>query len=302
MPTVVTIILNWNGRKTTLACVQTLLACGQPPERVIVVDNGSTDDSAAALHEYFPTVAVLAAGENLGFARGNNLGVRQALRTLAPDQIFLLNNDAFVNPDTLPHLQAALASHPQAGATAPKIHYGDGKRLWYAGGQISWRNGSGVHRWQGALDQGQADTPGAVGFATGCALLLPRDVCEPAGPFDERYFFMGEDVDLSLRLTRAGRPIIYAPAATVIHRVGASSNRQGQPFIWYHMTRNRLLTVSKHAGARQKLQFFAYWPLLWTFKAAQFALLGQPAVALAIWRGLRDFRRLPAAAVSSPGL
>ena len=208
-PAIATIILNWNGRDTTLACVQTVLDCGQPPGRVIVVDNGSTDDSVAALRARFPTLIVLAAGENLGFARGNNLGVRHALATLAPAQIFLLNNDAFINPDTLPRLQAALAANPQAGAAVPKIYYGDGQRLWYAGGHVDWKIGTGVHRHLGAADRGQADAAGVVGFAPGCALLVCRDVIEPAGVFDERYFFMGEDVDLSLRLTRAGRPLFY---------------------------------------------------------------------------------------------
>ena len=290
-PAIATIILNWNGRDTTLACVQTVLDCGQPPASVIVVDNGSSDDSVAALRARFPALTVLAAGENLGFARGNNLGVRHALDTLAPALIFLLNNDAFINPDTLPRLQAALAANPQAGAAAPKIYAGDGQRLWYAGGYVDWRIGTGVHQHKGARDRGQADAARAVGFAPGCALLLRRDAIEPAGVFDERYFFMGEDVDLSLRLTHAGRPLLYAPDATVVHQVGASVARQGQPFIWYHMTRNRLLTVSKHATPTQKLRFFSYWPLLWAFKAAQFALAGNPAIAQAIGRGVRDFRR-----------
>ena len=234
---------------------------------------------------------MLAAGENLGFARGNNLGVRHALSTLAPELIFLLNNDAFINTDTLPRLHAALALDAQAGAAVPKIYFGDGRRLWYAGGHMDWGIGTGVHQHKGASDHGQADTAGVVDFAPGCALLLRREVIEPAGVFDERYFFMGEDVDLSLRLTRAGRPLRYVPGATVVHQVGASSSRQGQPFIWYHMTRNRLLTVSKHATPGQKLRFFSYWPLLWAFKAGQFALAGNPAIAQAIGRGVRDFQR-----------
>lgn len=285
------VILNWNGRDTTLACVQTLLDCGQPAAHVIVVDNGSTDDSVAALQARFAGLTVLAAGENLGFARGNNLGVRHALATLAPAHILLLNNDAFINADTLPRLHAALALDSRAGAAAPKIYFGDGQRLWYAGGYVDWKTGTGVHQHRGEADQGQADAPRPVGFAPGCALLLPCEVIGPAGLFDERYFFMGEDVDLSLRLTRAGRPLLYVPRATVVHQVGASSGRQGQPFIWYHMTRNRLLTVSKHATPGQKLHFFSFWPLLWAFKAGQFALTGNPAVARAIGRGLRDFQR-----------
>ena len=104
---IATVILNWNGRDTTLTCVQTLLDCGQSAASVIVVDNGSTDDSVAALRARFPSLTVLAAGENLGFARGNNLGARHALSTLAPELIFLLNNDALINTDTLPRLHAA---------------------------------------------------------------------------------------------------------------------------------------------------------------------------------------------------
>ncbi|QLQ04879.1 MAG: glycosyltransferase family 2 protein [Anaerolineae bacterium] len=100
-------------------------------------------------------------------------------------------------------------------------------------------------------------------FATGCALLVRRTAIAPSGLFDERYFFMGEDVDLSLRLAAAGQPLVYVPTAAVVHSVGTSSARQGQPFIWYHMTRNRLLTVAKHAHGMQKVHFYAVWPLLW---------------------------------------
>ena len=289
-PAVVTVIVNWNGCATTLACVDALRHAGQDPSTVVVVDNGSRDQSVVTLRTEFPSLTVIEARANLGFARGNNLGIRLVLGRWSPDAIFLLNNDAFITADTLPRLLAALERWPQAGAAVPKIYYGDALRLWYAGGHIDWKTGTGVHHAQGELDQGQTDREGIVDFATGCALLVRRTAIAPSGLFDERYFFMGEDVDLSLRLAAAGQPLVYVPTAAVVHSVGTSSTRQGQPFIWYHMTRNRLLTVAKHAHGMQKVHFYAVWPLLWAARGLLFTLQGQPQVARAMWQGVHDFR------------
>lgn len=287
---IITVIVNWNGCATTLACVEALCQAGHDPAAVIVVDNGSADDSVATLRARFPSLTVVEAGENLGFARGNNLGIQVALAQATPDYLFLLNNDAFVTAETLPCLVAALARWPQAGAAAPKIYSADGRHLWYAGGHIDWKMSTGVHHMAGALDEGQANRETITGFATGCALLVRRTMIADSGLFDERYFFMGEDVDLSLRLAAAGQPLVYAPSATVVHQVGTSSTRQGQPFIWYHMTRNRLLTVAKHARGSQKLYFYAVWPLRWAIKGLAFVLRGEADVTRAMWRGVRDFR------------
>ncbi len=289
-PTVVTVIVNWNGCATTVACVETLVLAGQDPAGVVVVDNGSHDDSVVTLRARFPSLTVVEAGANLGFARGNNLGIQVALTQWSPDFVFLLNNDAFVDAETLPRLLAAFDRWPQAGAAAPKTYAADGRHVWYAGGHIDWKIGTGVHHARGTVDQGRADREGMTGFAPGCALLIHRTVIPPTGLFDERYFFMGEDVDLSLRLTAAGRPLVYVPAATVVHRVGTSSTRQGQPFVWYHMTRNRLLTVSKHARGGQKVRFFVVWPLWWAFKGLMFAMQSKPEVTRAMWQGVQDYR------------
>ncbi len=288
--TVVTVIVNWNGCATTLACVETLVLAGQHPTTVIVVDNGSRDASVVSLRARFPSLTVIEAGTNLGFARGNNLGIRAALSHWTPDFVFLLNNDAFVDAETLPCLLAACDRWPQGGAAAPKIYTSDGRHLWYAGGHIDWKMGTGVHHARGTVEQGRTDPEGLTGFATGCALLVRRAVIPPTGLFDERYFFMGEDVDLSLRLAAAGQPLVYVPSATVVHRVGTSSTRQGQPFVWYHMTRNRLLTIAKHARGGQKVRFYAVWPLWWTIKGLLFAAQGKTDVTRAMWRGVQDYR------------
>ncbi len=273
----------------TAACVKALLEAGTPAATVIVVDNGSSDDSLERLWAFSPDLTVLLVGENLGFARANNLGVRYALAELAPDYLFLLNNDAFVERKTISELVAALQKQPRAGAAAPKILHGDSDRIWYCGGWVDWKRGAGVHRQLGRVDRGQAERPGPTGFASACALLLRRECVAPAGLFDERYFFMGEDVDLSLRLIRAGRPVWYVPTAVVRHQAGASVRQLGSAFLWYHKTRNRLLTVSKHATTTEKIQFYACWPVAWLVKAFTLALRGQPTASYAIYQGIRDF-------------
>jgi GT2 family glycosyltransferase len=249
------VIVNWNRRQDTLACLASVARSTLPAAHVLVVDNGSADGSAEAVRRAWPAVQVLQAGENLGFGRANNLGAERFLQEPTATHLLLLNNDAILTTDALARLVRAAEQGERIAAAAPKI-----------------------------------DDAGAISFATGCGLLLKRAAVEQVGLFDPRYFFFGEDVDLSLRLLRAGYEICYCPEAVVLHQVGRSARQLGRAFTYYHMTRNRLLTMRNHAPWYRWVQFGLYFPILWGWQIVRAAARDRNlAVARGIWRGVRDF-------------
>ena len=146
-PRVAVIVLNWNGREDTLECLRSIRSIAYSNFGVIVVDNGSTDGSVAAIRASQPSVEVIDTGENLGFAGGNNVGIRRALE-LGADYVLLLNNDTVVDPGLLRAFVAAAALHPEAGAFGAKIYFhSEPTRIWYAGAR--WEAGAGELRSRG---------------------------------------------------------------------------------------------------------------------------------------------------------
>lgn len=222
-PTVTVIIVNWNGRDVTLDCLASLQKVTYPAMRILLVDNGSHDDTLPAVRRQYPGVSILAVGENRRFAGGNNLGMRTALGENT-DHILLLNNDTLVAPDFLTHLVERCAATPRCGMVVPKIYYHTPPdTIWYAGGIISFWTGSMRHRGIREVDQGQYDTAGDTGYATGCCILIPAEVVRAVGMLDERYFIYGEDADWSIRVRAAGYRILYEPCARVWHRLSVSA-------------------------------------------------------------------------------
>jgi GT2 family glycosyltransferase len=285
------VVVNWNRRDDTLECLTSLYAATSVGH-VIVVDNGSTDGSAAAIHERFPDATVLQPGRNLGFAAGSNLGAQYFLEQTPYGFLFLLNNDLVIAQDTVERLVDNASASRAIGVTVPKIYYTTpSNQLWYAGGYIDWRKGTCEHYGFGQRDKGQFDQQRDVSFACGGAELVKREVVERLGLFQEWYYMFEEDVEFSIRVQRADYAIRYVPTALAWHKVGASAASRGNAFVWYYLIRNRLYTMRAHANWHQWLGFWTYLPLLCVWKSLWYALQGQPAVASAIARGVLDFAR-----------
>jgi GT2 family glycosyltransferase len=288
--TLAVVVLNWNGLADTRALLPTLLACRMPEGwrlDPIVVDNGSTDGSAAAIAAEFPRVTVLALPENRRFAGGNNHGLRHALDAGA-DAAMLLNNDTQADPGLIEKLLLALEQDPQAGAAAPLIYYGaPSQRIWYAGGVMWPALGWVAHRGVRELDEGQYRSVEATGYLTGCCLLAPRAVWEKVGLLDERYFIYAEDADWCLRARAQGYRLLFVPTARLWHAVSAASG-QASPWKIYHRLRANLTLFATHARGLAQLTWLP------AFVAWQMALMawllvrGHGAAALAVPRALVD--------------
>ena len=282
------IILNWNQIDLTLACLKSVFQSridGQIEIEAIVVDNGSTDNSRKRLKEIqekrslsrqgrgeieilrskFPNFKVIFNKENLGFAGGNNVGLRYALKKGA-DFIFILNNDTEIKNDCVLNLWQTFLDEEKIGIVSPKIYYAPGfefhkKRyqkkdlgrvIWYAGGKIDWDNVLGRHLGVDEVDQGQYEKRKENEFATGCAFMAKRAVFEDVGLFDERFCLYLEDLDFSYRVAKAGFKLVFNPQAIVWHK-NAGSSSAGSALQTYYFTRNRLLFAQKHAPLKLKL-------------------------------------------------
>ncbi|OGG29206.1 hypothetical protein A3A63_01340, partial [Candidatus Gottesmanbacteria bacterium RIFCSPLOWO2_01_FULL_46_9] len=234
------VILNWNGKKHTLSCLSSLAKIERKNVdlQIVVVDNGSTDDSVEAIGKKHPQVTVIPAGKNLGFTGGNNIGIAYSLRHHA-DFIWLLNNDTIVDRHALSFLSAF--DDPEVGACGSKIYFAPGREyhsdrykesergrvIWYAGGNIDWDNMLASHRGVDEVDHGQYDQHGETSFITGCSFVIRAHVVNRIGMLDDRYYLYLEDLDWSLRIKQAGYTTMYWPSSIVWHANAGSSGRPG---------------------------------------------------------------------------
>lgn len=246
-PAVYFSILNWNQKDLTLECLESLAHLDYPNYRIVVVDNGSNDGEATAIRAQFPSVTVLENGRNLGFAEGNNVGIRYALSQGA-DYVLLLNNDTIVDPQMLKVLVRVAESDEQVAIVGPKIYYYDEpETIWSAGG-ILRRFGTPVMLGVDEVDSGQHDELKEVDWISGCALLIKDSVIQQIGLIDARFFIYFEETDWCSRARRAGFKVLYVPQARMWHKI--QPRRQAlSPRHVYLMTRNRLLFL-QNSGAK----------------------------------------------------
>jgi GT2 family glycosyltransferase len=248
---VAAVVLAHNGRADTLSCLASLQRASWRALTVILVDNGSLDGTAEAVHAQYPAVRVLRQEKNLGFAEGNNVGIRLALQ-LHADYIFLLNNDTTIAADAIARCVAAARLHADVGAICPLIYFAQPPNLiWYAGAIFDpSRAHSGRMLGYRELDRGQFASAHETARATGAAVLVPRQVLEEVGLLDRELFFLYEDVDWSLRATQAGYRIYVVPDARVWHRVSASAGGEHSATIAYYDTRNHIVICRRYAPMR----------------------------------------------------
>jgi len=234
-------IVNWNGRRLLETCLPAVLAQTYASYKVIVVDNGSGDGSAAWVAERFPQVRLIRNETNIGFCAGNN----QAFAATSAPYLAVLNNDAAPEPAWLAELVRAMESDPRVGMCASKILRWDRHDILDSAGLAPDRSGT-FWEWRGGErdDPQEPAKPHEVFGPSGAAALYRRVMLEQVGGFDEDFFAYLEDADLAWRARLAGWRCLYVPTARVYHRHSATGG-EGSPLKGYHLGRNKWWTVIK---------------------------------------------------------
>jgi GT2 family glycosyltransferase len=250
------ITINYNGLKDTSELIDTLPLKDKSIE-VIVVDNASAQDEATIIEERYPQVKIIRSKKNLGFAGGNNLGIKAA----KGKYLFFLNNDTLLKPQTsdIRSLISRLETSPKIGMVCPKIRFTWGNQLIQFAGYtpltpITMRNKAiGC----GEVDHGQFDTPHLTPYAHGAAMMVKREVVEKAGLMPECYFLYYEELDWSMMIRHAGYDIWYEPACTIFHKESQATG-QNSPLRTYYITRNRLLFAQRNQQSMAKYITYLY--------------------------------------------
>ena len=270
MAKIAVIVLNYKQPQLTSDTIRSLLQIDHPKFNfhIFLVNNNSPDNSVNFFEEKFshqPQITIVNSGRNLGYAGGNNFGIKLALKQ-GYDYCLIINNDVVVDKKFLLYLYKTIKSFKTPAIIGPKIYFAPGFEfhknryqkkdlghvIWSAGGTINWRNVYGSNIGVDQVDKGQFDqTNSNLDFITGCCLLIPKEIFFKIGLFDERYFMYLEDVDFCHRAKLKGFPIVYEPKSFIWH-FNSGSSASGSSLHDYFITRNRLLFGLKYTKIRTK--------------------------------------------------
>jgi len=277
-PLVYCILVNWNGWRDTVSCLRVLAEQDYSNFRVLVVDNGSTDDSVERIREACPQIEIVGAQTNRGFSAGCNLGIRMAL-AMEAEFVWLLNGDTLALPETLTQLLAT--AQPKIGITGTVLRY------MHDPSQVQAWGGGNILRWLGYATHftGPADM-GSDTFLTFASVLIRREVFDDIGLMDERYFMYFDDADFCFRARAAGWALAVARDTAVLHKEGGSTHGKNPPAMDRIVTASGLRFLSIYAPVPAvAMTLFVLSKLLKRLIKGDF-----PALQ-AVVRGVGDWRR-----------
>jgi GT2 family glycosyltransferase len=286
-PKVFIVVLNWNGHAKTVRCIRSLEKITYPNHEILLVDNGSTDDSIDVLSAELPRVPLIQCATNLGYAGGNNVGIEHALDRQA-DYVLLLNNDTVVDPSFVEPLVSYAESHRAAGICGGKIYILDTPNvLDSAGGRVDLWFGRAHGYGHGEEDRGRFDSIRQVDYLGGACLLVSRRVFERIGLLPTHYFMYYEETDFALRAQRAGFEVTCIPESRVWHDTGLPC---GPPdgMRLYYASRSQVMFIRRHASAVQKLVYFSYKLCVFFPRYAIQLSFRHPRLAITLARALKD--------------
>jgi len=281
------ITVNYNGLEDTCALIDTIPF--NEDMEVIVVDNGSTKNETSILQERYPSILAIRSEKNLGFAGGNNLGIKAA----KGKYLYLVNNDTVFKEFNPQEIIKRLKSSSKIGMACPKIRFAwNNNTIQFAGytplSPITVRNKAIGF---GEEDKGQYDTPRQTPYAHGAAMMIKREVIDKVGLIPECYFLYYEELDWSMMISRAGYEIWYEPASTIYHKESQSTG-QNSPLRTYYITRNRLLLVKRNFKGIKKYLAYTYLQIIVaTRDILRYLFKGRIDLLKATIKGLQDFNK-----------
>ena len=279
------ITINYNGLKDTCELIGSIPFNNEM--EVIVVDNASIQDESSIIAERFPKIKVIRSIRNLGFAGGNNLGIREA----KGKYILLINNDTYFKYFNIAPLIERLESSDKIGIVCPKLRFAWGHNpIQFAGytplSPITIRNQAIGF---GEEDKGQYETAHSTPYAHGAAMLIKREAINKVGLMPECFFLYYEELDWSMMFTRAGYEIWYDPACTVYHKESQTTG-QTSPLRTYYITRNRLLLVKRnYKGINKYLSYIYLIGIVATRDILKYTFQGRLNLVKAVYRGIKTF-------------
>jgi len=283
-PLVTIVTINYNQLGLTCELLDSLRKVTYPAVEVIVVDNNSKEDPTNVITEKYPEVKLIVSKENLGFAGGNNLGIKAS----RGEYLLFLNNDTEVHPGFLEPLVMMFQSNPKAGAASSKILYHNSDEIIQYAGSTRIDPFTGRSKRIGYLekDNGQHDTIKETDLAHGAAMMVPKKVIEIAGMMPEFFFLYYEEVDWCESIKKAGYKIYVVPGSKVYHKESMSIGK-GSALKTYYMTRNRLLYMRRNTAGLTKftwILFFLFFSL--PKNTLMYTLKRDLQHAKAFWKGL----------------
>lgn len=291
-------------KNDTLACLESL----NSHREIIVVDNGSKDNSVEEIRKQFPSVRVIETGINLGYAGGNNVGIEAALKEGA-DAVLLLNNDTIADPGMVDAFIQSAEANPSIGIWGGyPLRFSNPEHLDHLGG--IWNSEKGDFELIGLNEKKGFQTGIPLDYVCGCSIFIRREVFEKIGLLETKFFLFWEEADFSMRAKKAGFGIGVCYGALLLHKVSASFIG-GSPHKKYFWWRSRLLWIDRNCSPQEKQRLFRnlinpelwhYKKLLW-IKGAEMRLLKllrkkdvrekeeKIKQYRAVVQGLRDFSR-----------
>ena len=279
------ITINYNGIKDTCELIDSIPFYNDM--EVIVVDNASKEDEASIIANQYPQVKIIRSSQNLGFAGGNNLGIKEA----KGKYLLFINNDTYFRDFNVDSLIKRLESSDKIGIVCPKLRFAWGNYpIQFAGytplSPITMRNKAIGF---GEDDHGQYNTAYSTPYAHGAAMLIKHEAINKVGLMPECYFLYYEELDWSMMFTRAGYEIWYDPACTVYHKESQTTG-QNSPLRTYYITRNRLLIVKRnYKGINKYLSYTYLIGIVAPRDIIKFTLQGRLDLVKAVYRGIKTF-------------
>ncbi len=301
-PLVSIIIINWQNWPDTQECLVSLLDLDYPNYKIILVDNGSVDDSLKniekfiANHQNSPLIELIKLSQNIGFAGGNNVGIKKAIAS-GSKYVLLLNNDT-LTPDKnfLRKLVDYAENNKRIGMVSPKIYYAfdfDYQKkkgvIWFAGGKIDWLGLNPTHLQYNQNEKVDCkEKEKLVDWLSGCCILISQKTIEDVGLMREDFFLYFEDTDWSLRMRAKRWKLAYVPSAWILHKV-ARSNVEFSPNYIYYNTRNKFASAWQHGNIIQKIiiLIISWWVFL--KQIIKIKIGRQKEWSLIIKQGIEDF-------------